>query len=114
MSMPSFKGVTFANWSKQITIVKLFESIVNFKKQTIKLPITFRGVVQPLKATELQAKPLDMRSYRWLQIHATTKQPLFAGDQIIYRGITYKIDSVYNYMLNGFYEYHCVEVLSDS
>lgn len=112
--MPFFKGVTFSDWSKSITLVKITESIVNFEKQTVKQPITFKGVIQPLKAQALQAKPLYMRSYKWQQIHTTTQLALTDGDQIIYTGITYKIDGVYDYMLNGFYEYHCVEVLSDS
>jgi len=112
MSMPSFKVGIINSWQQQITVVKITESIVNFEKQVVKLPITFKGVVQPLKAQELKAKPLDMRSYKWLQIHTTTEQALAAGEQIIYAGITYKISDLYDYMLNGFYEYHCVEVLS--
>ena len=111
MSMPSFKGVTFSGWSKPLTLVKITSSIIDGEKQDIKSPITFRGVIQPLKAQELQAKPLDMRSYKWLQIHTTTEQSLSDGEQIIYNGITYKILGVYDYILNGFYEYHCVEVL---
>ena len=114
MSMPFFKGAIFSDWSKSITLVKITESIVNFEKQTVKQPITFKGVIQPLKAQELQAKPLDMRSYKWLQIHTTTKLALTDGEQIIYNGMTHKILGVYDYMCNGFYEYHCVEVLSDS
>tara|TARA_R110002020_G_scaffold141349_3_gene313006 strand:- start:1796 stop:2134 length:339 start_codon:yes stop_codon:yes gene_type:complete len=111
MSIPSFKCVTFSNWSKPITLVKITSSIIDGEKQDIKSPITFRGVIQPLKAQELQAKPLEMRSYKWLQIHTTAEQSLSDGEQIIYNGITYKILGVYDYMLNGFYEYHCVEVL---
>lgn len=111
MSMPSFKGVTFSRWSKPITLVKITSSIIDGERQDIKHPITFHGVIQPLKAQELQAKPLDMRSYKWLQIHTTTEQSLSDGEQIIYNGINYKILGVYDYMLNGFYEYHCVEVL---
>jgi hypothetical protein len=114
MSMPRFRSAIFSRWSKSITLVKITESIVNFEKQTVKQPITFKGVIQPLKAQELQAKPLDMRSYKWLQIHTTTQLALSDSEQIIYNGITYKILGVYDYMLNGFYEYHCVEVLSDS
>jgi hypothetical protein len=111
MSMPFFKGVSFSGWSKPITLVKITSSIIDGERQDIKTPITFHGVIQPLKAQELQAKPLDMRSYKWLQIHTTTQQSLSDGEQIIYNGITYKILGVYDYMLNGFYEYHCVEVL---
>ena len=113
MAMPRLNRA-LRGWKNKISLIKLTDTITaTGYNTTTKTTVFFQGVIQPLKGELLQAKPLDMRSYRWLQIHTLTDKVLSSGDQIEYNNIVYKVEEPFDYSLNAYIEYHCVELVSD-
>jgi hypothetical protein len=112
MSLPQL-GRALRGWKYKISLIKIVSNIDSNGYKTItKSVVNFQGVIQPLKGEQLQAKPLDMRSYRWLQIHTLTDKELSTGDQIEYNNTVYKVVDIFDYSLNKYIEYHCVELLT--
>jgi len=101
--------VALNGWESPITLVKITQSIVNFKKVEVEANLDFRGVVQPLSKQDLMMKPTETRSWKWLMIHTKSSIELNVGDKIKYLDNSFKVMSKNDYGLNGFFEYHIVE-----
>lgn len=108
-TMPQMKNA-FIGWMKQITLVKVTQSVVDFEVLTSEVSITFEGVIQPLSPKELRLKPEGQRGFEWLQIHCLSgDNDLNLADIVSYNGKRYKIMKINGYSLNNYIEYHLVE-----
>jgi hypothetical protein len=62
-------GFSLQRFKQNITLIKIDTKIVDFEAQNTEIPISFMGIVQPLKYSELALKPEEQRSWKWLQVH---------------------------------------------
>lgn len=108
MSIPKIKFALNC-WESPITLIRTTSSIVDYEKVETREEVTFKGVIQPLSAEQLQLKPLEARSWEWLMIHARTSAEIFTNDLVEYEGKEYKVMAVKDYSLNGYFEYHLVK-----
>lgn len=99
----------FSGWMNSITLIMIKQTIVNGLVQELQTPVTFQGVIQPLKAREIRQYPEGQRAWAWLQIHCMgTQLQLTVNDKIIYNGKQFKVMGKLNYELNNYIEYHAV------
>lgn len=106
--MPNM-STTLSGWEVPLTLVKVFQDIVEGDLVTTEQKISFMGVWQPLKDEDLQFKPEGQRSWEWIWIHAKSGTlNLQTADKVIFNNKRYKVMSVKDYSLNGFIEYQLV------
>lgn len=68
-----------------------------------------KGVLQPLKAEEVQLKPEGQRSWVWYQLHVKSSYDLLYTEQVVkVNNLKYRVMAVKNYDLYGYVEYHLV------
>lgn len=108
MSLPKIQFALNC-WEEQITMIKVSQSIVDYKTVNTEVTINFKGVVQPLTAEALRIKPLEMRSWEWLMIHTRIGVELSTNDLVRFDGKEYKVMFDKNYERYGYFEYHLVE-----
>ena len=102
-------------WQIPIQLIRVIQSIVDGDKVEKLVTINFRGRVQPLSAEQLQFKPENLRSWRWLWIHAVAGTlNLETGDKIIFNNIRYKVMAVKDYSLYAYIEYELCEDFEDN
>ena len=102
-------------WQITIQLIRVIQSIVDGDKVEKLVTINFRGTVQPLSAEQLQFKPENLRSWRWLWIHAVAGTlNLETGDKIIFNNIRYKVMAVKDYSLYAYIEYELCEDFEDN
>ena len=98
------------SWSVPVTLTKVLQNIVDGDLVTTETQISFQGTVQPLKDEQLQFKPDNLRSWRWLWIHCVAGSlNLQTNDKIIFQHVRYKVMSVKDYSLYNYIEYELVE-----
>lgn len=69
-----------------------------------------KGVLQPLKAEEVQLKPEGQRSWAWYQLHVKSNyEPLYTEQVVKINNQGYKVMAVKNYDLYGYIEYHLIK-----
>jgi len=96
-------------WLSDITIDKLTIFIQDFQAISTKETILFQGVVQPYKPSELEIQAAGNRIFAWIRIHTITDLIIKPQDKIIYNNKQYKVWSVQDYSMAGYYEYTCIE-----
>ena len=102
-------AMTLNGWEVPLTLVKVFQDIVEGDLVTTEQEISFVGVWQPLKDEDLQFKPEGQRSWEWIWIHAKSGTlNLQTADKVVFNNKRYKVMSVKDYSLNGFIEYQLV------
>jgi hypothetical protein len=62
-------GFALQRFQKEITYSIVSTEIVDFEAINKTQEIKFKGIVQPLKPSQLMLKPEEQRSWDWLQIH---------------------------------------------
>ena len=96
-------------WASNITLIKITQSIVDFDKQTEKEEINFVGVIQPLKAEDINYDRDGQHSWEWLQIHSFSGSlNLKTTDRIQINSTIYKVMGILDYSRNGYIEYNIV------
>lgn len=96
-------------WEIPLTLVRVYQDIVEGDLVTRGEKIDFKGCWQPLKDEALQFKPEGQRSWEWIWIHSKSGPlALETGDKVIFFQKRYKVMSVKDYSLNGFIEYQLV------
>lgn len=110
MSLPKI-NIAFDGWEQEIELIKTTQSIVDYQTTNTEEIIIFRGVVQPLTAEKLNQKPIETRSWQWLQIHVRddSEIDLTTNDLIGYESKKFKVMAKLDYKLYGYNEYHCVK-----
>lgn len=109
MTIPKIQSA-LNGWESRITFVAITQTIDN-RGIASDTPTTYRfkGVIQPLKPEQLQAKPEGKRSWKAWQVHTRTKLSFNTGDKIQYLNKTYEVEANNDYNLNGYYEYHLLK-----
>lgn len=96
-------------WEVPLTLVRVFQDIVEGDLVTREEKIDFIGVWQPLKDEALQSLPEGQRSWEWVWIHARTGTlNLHTADKVIFNNKRFKVMTVKDYSLNGFIEYNLI------
>lgn len=96
-------------WEIPLTLVRVYQDIVEGDLVAREEKIDFMGVWQPLKSEELQFKPEGQRSWEWVWIHAKAGTlNLQTADKVIFNNKRYKVMAVKDYSLNGFIEYNLI------
>lgn len=102
-------SATLTGWETPLTLVRVYQDIVEGDLVTTEEKISFLGVWQPLKDEDLQSMPEGWRSWSWYWIHAKVGTlNLNTADKIIFNGTRYKVMAVKDYSLNGFIEYQVI------
>jgi hypothetical protein len=103
-------AMTLNGWEVPLTLVRVFQDIVDGDLVTTEQTISFIGVWQPLKDEQLQFLPENQRSWAWYWIHAKSGTlNLNTADKIIFEGNRYKVMAVKDYSLNGYIEYQIIK-----
>lgn len=106
--MPQMRD-TLTGWETPLTLVRVYQDIVEGDAVFTEQQINFMGCWQPLRDEELQFKPEGQRSWSWYWIHAKAGTlNLQTADKIIFEGKRYKVMSVKDYSLNSFIEYEVI------
>lgn len=111
MNMPYIQSA-FNGWQTRINLIKIAQSVDNdgliIQSES---PITFMGIIQPLKPTELQVSSSGQRRWSWYQIHTQYQLHLVLqpNDLIRYKNVNYKVMLQNDYSLDGYLEYHLIE-----
>lgn len=100
---------TLSGWLQKITFGVVTKEVVNFQTREVYVAIPFTGVWQPLDTRKLIMKPEHQRAWTWIQCHSTTNIGLKLDDIVRYQGVQYRVMALWDYLLNGFYEYHLCE-----
>lgn len=102
-------SMTLSGWQSPLTLIRVYQDIVEGDLLTREEKIDFQGCWQPLKDEQLQYKPEGQRSWSWYWIHAKSGTlNLQTADKIIFQGKRYKVMAVKDYSLNGYIEYHII------
>lgn len=106
--MPQMQD-TLTGWEIPLTLVRVYQNIVEGDLGTREEKIDFMGCWQPLKDEDLQFKPEGQRSWEWIWIHAKSGTlNLRTADKVIFNNKRYKVMAVKDYSLNGFIEYQLI------
>ena len=113
MPMPNMAN-TLNNWQVPITLQIVKQDIANGDLVITTKKINFQGVWQPLKMEDLIMKPEGQRDWSWYYLHTKTHLKLNTADKVYFQNVRYKVMSVKNWGLNGYYEYELVADYSSS
>lgn len=96
-------------WEVPLTLVKVFQDIVEGDLVTTEEKINFMGCWQPLRDEDLEFKDPGLRSWEWVWIHARSGTlNLQTADKVIFNNKRYKVMAIKDYSLNGFIEYQLI------
>lgn len=70
--MPQMRRA-FAGWTKQITLTRVAQKVVNGLVIDSTTQFSFKGTIQPLNPKAIMLKPEGQRAWTWLQIHVTSQ-----------------------------------------
>lgn len=131
MSLPSVYNA-LKKWEQDLILIKTEQVETSLGiYETISHKMPFTGVVQPLKASIINTKPVEQRCFEWIQIHAREDMPVILqnGDRVLWQNKNYKVSGVLNYsnasmQVNqnaylsgkgyGYMEYHACEINIDN
>lgn len=105
--VPNMSG-TLDAWMQSLTFNLINKEIVNGEVLETTSNVSFSGVWQPLSFKQLMLKPEHQRAWSWWQCHSHININLKTDDVIRFRGEQFRVMSMGNYDLYGFYEYHLV------
>ena len=106
--MPQMRD-TLTGWEIPLTLVRVYQDIIEGDLVTREEKIDFMGCWQPLKDEALQFLPEGQRSWVWVWIHARSGiLNLQTADKVIFNNKRYKVMAVKDYSLNGFIEYNLI------
>ena len=107
MPMPNM-ATTLNGWEVPITLQIVKQNIVDGDLVITTKKINFQGCWQPLRMEQLQFKPEGQRSWDWYWLHTKTNLKLKTADKVYFKNVKYKVMSIKDYSLNGFYEYELI------
>ena len=108
MPLPNMSS-TLNGWEVPITLEIIRQNISGGDLVVTNKKINFKGVWQPLRMEQLQFKPESQRSWSWYWLHTKTNLRLNTADKVYFKNIRYKVMSVKDYGIYGYYEYELVE-----
>jgi hypothetical protein len=94
-----YQALVFEKVGKMVSGGSAFQVI----ETTVQVP--FRGLIVPEKSWELTLKPVAQRTWKFYKCYAETVLPLFTDDVVLWQGGQYRVVSMTDYSLFGYYEY---------
>lgn len=94
-----------------------YDVIVNQRRQTMingdviykNVIVKMRGVIQPLRMSDLELKQDFERDWEWFYLHMKTTYPLLSvNQQVFIKGNPFKVMKIKDYGLNAFREYEII------
>lgn len=111
MALPNLANAVRA-WTQAFTFDRMTKSIVNYQLVETKTSVTFKGVVAPLQATQLELKPEGQRQWNWYEVHTTTNLQIALDDEIYWKSKKYRVMSATGYEDYGYYRYELAEAFT--
>ena len=107
-TVPSVSTVLL-DWFKTITFVRIIKEEVDYQVVEKLIPVTAKGVWQPLNSRELAVKPEGQRSWRWQKLLCTPAIALHPDDIVVADKIRYRVMGKLDWSENGYFEYHLTQ-----
>lgn len=99
-------------WTQPFTFKRVTKSIVDYQAVETLVDVSFKGVVAPLRQTDLDIKPEGQRQWRWLEIHSTTDLQLALDDKLIWKAVNYRVMASHNWEDYGYWRYEIAEAFT--
>lgn len=97
------------NWFQPMTFGLLVKTVSGFQVVETEVPISFKGVWQPLSGRQLMLKPEGERAWDWYWLHSDPTLNLKVDDIIVYLGTQYRVMSLKDYTLYQYKEWTLVQ-----
>lgn len=107
-TLPDVSGALF-DYFQEITFRVVTKTVVNFQVVETATTVVFQGLWQPFSARQTQIKPEGQRKWQWSSCYSLINLSLTPDDVIIYQGIQYRVMSVSDYSLHGYFQYELVQ-----
>jgi hypothetical protein len=111
MALPNLANAVRA-WTQPFTFDRITKTIVNYQLVETKSTISFKGVIQPMRAEQLEIKSEGQRQWRWFTVHSTTDLQLVLDDEIVWKTKRYRVLAVSDYVDYGYFEYEIAEAFT--
>lgn len=108
MAVPNMAR-TLRGWTKKTNIKIVVQTVVNHKTVDTETPAILDCNFQPLKASVVNRKPEEQRTWIWWNIIVKNGPLLKIDDVIIKDSVRYKIELVHNWSESGFQKYEAIE-----
>jgi len=105
--VPNVQGA-LDGWLQPMTFLQVVKTVAGFQVSESAAPVSFNGVWQPFTDRQLEMKPIGQRSWSWFMVHSKVALPLVPDDVVQYLGNQYRVMSVRDYALYGYFEYHLI------
>lgn len=107
-TVPNVSGAMI-NWFQPMVFGIVVKTVQDYQVVESMEQISFQGVWQPLSSRKLMMKPEGQQSWSWFWLHSEISLKL-ENDQVVnYNGVQYRVMSLKDYKLYGYYEYELVE-----
>lgn len=107
-TVPDVSGAMM-NWFQPITFGIVEKTVENYQVVEDMELISFQGVWQPFSSKRLSMKPEGQQAWSWFWLHTEIALPLETDMVVQYLGVQYRVMSLKNFRLYGYYEYELVE-----
>lgn len=108
MAVPYMKN-TLRGWVKPTSVKLVIQSVINHKTVSTETSTILKLNKQPLKASIVERKPPEQRTWKWWSIIVKDGILLKTDDVIIIAGLRYKIQSARDWTESGFQKYEAIE-----
>lgn len=102
-------GGAMLDWFQPMVFTRVLKTTTGFQVIETALPISFRGVIQPLSGRKLMLKPEGQRAWNWQWLHADPSLSLDVDEVVNYLGVQTRIMSRKDYQIYGYVEYEIVQ-----
>ena len=102
----------FDDWMQNIIVEKvgkLVSSGTAFQAVETTVRIPFRGLMVPEQGWQLTLKPVAQRTWKYYKLYAEAQLPLFTDDVILWQGGQYRVTSLTDWSLYGYFEYELAQ-----
>lgn len=97
------------DYYQTMTFEVITKTVQGFQVVETTTPVTFRGVLQPLKPRELELKPEGERAWTWFWLHADPALILNVDDVVLYKGVQTRVMAKQDCYLYGYVAYQLVQ-----
>jgi hypothetical protein len=99
-------------WAQTFNFDVITKRQENYQTVERKSTRTFKGVVAPLSARQLELKPEGQRAWRWQEVHCKTDLELRIDDEVIFKCVRYRVMAVHDFADYGFRRYELAEAFT--
>ncbi len=107
-TVPDVSGA-LKDWFQPMTFELVTKTTEAFQVVEAGEPITFMGVIQPLRSRDLMLKPEGQRAWTWLMLHADPVLSLQVDEVVLYLGVQTRVMARKDFSTYGYNEYQLVQ-----